>query len=164
MPSLWVIVYGSLLLIQLFSSHALPISENAFISSGPPRKAINESTPEPASSSLTHPQSMGKGRPPPIELEDSDNPSLLTSIPTFAPPAAIKGRGDNRDDVGIIVPIPTISFGIPSVRAIRKRISERLRKMLRRSQSPKVHNLYHQIRQMLYNHTRHLYQTVRWIS
>ena len=134
MPSPGIVFYGSLLIIPSLLSHCLPIAEDAIISSGPPRLAMNASAPGSTSSSLSHSQLMSEGRPL-IETEDSENPSLLTSIPTFAPPAAIKRRGDDRNDVGINVPTPIITIGIPSVKTIRQYISARFRKKLRRSPS-----------------------------
>lgn len=122
MPSPRIILYGFLLIVPFLACDALPIADSALRYSSLLGKASNVSMPKPVFPGQSHPQMMKIGEPP-VGLDDSENPSLLTSIPTFAPPAAIKERGGDQDNVGINVPNPIITVGIPSLKVIRQYIS-----------------------------------------
>ena len=121
-------LYVALLVFPIFLSHALPIMENVRIQPVSLRETANSSLLKSGASVPVPPILVSVGRPS-LHSSDGENPSLLTSIPTFAPPEAIKKRDDEQ---AINIPNPSIAFGIPSLPAIRAYISGRLRKKQRR--------------------------------
>ena len=125
-----------MLVFPIFLSSALPILDNARAQSVPSEKASNSSLLYSGASIPSPPSMMGDERKS-VDSSRGENPSLLTSIPSFAPPGAVRRRDDNW---AINIPNPSIALGIPSVPAIKSYFSRRLHGKQQRTPKAEILN------------------------